>query len=236
MKLLAIASMFFCCLLAPSTSNETEFSLLHQDLHTLLQPQTLGLMALGVGGAYLAHHWDDDLRGEVSDSQPLKTLFDLGNYYGSTTYGVLATGGLWTFSRLAHRRGLQPVASEVLRALTLSNAMVSPFKFAVARKRPDGSNGLSFPSGHSANSFALTTVLTRRYGWRLGLPLYAFTATVPLARIHANKHFFSDVFGGAVIGIIAGWSVTRPKEGRGRVELVPEGGPGYFLLSARQRF
>ena len=211
-------------------------SLLRQDLLNLLRPRSLGLMGLGIGGAVLAHQLDDELKGEVSDSQPFTGIMDAGNYYGSTTYGLLAIGSLSTVSRVARIEPLQPVASELLRALALSNFVVSPLKFSIARERPDGSNRFSFPSGHSANSFALTAVLARRYGWRLGVPLYAFTAMVPAARINDQKHFFSDVFGGAVLGTIAGWAVTRSDEERVQVSVAPARGSGIPLLKAQCSF
>jgi membrane-associated phospholipid phosphatase len=220
----------------PNTEPPTSPTLLHQDLQAMLQVRTLSLLGLSLGSAYLAHYWDDQLQGEVSNAQPFKTLFKVGNYYGSTTYGLLATGSLWTLSRLVGIDNLRPVASETLRAVVLANVVVSPFKFGVARRRPDGSNGLSFPSGHSANSFALTTVLARRYGRRLGIPLYGFATMVPLARINGDKHFFSDVCGGALIGIIAGWSVTQSGQEDQRVELTPAGGVGYWGFNARRHF
>ena len=227
-----------CCWIVVSSTTPCDAgqpTLLHQDLDAVMQPRILALLAAGVGGAAVAHFWDDELDGKISEDEPLRTAFDIGNLYGSTTYGLLISGSLWSISRVAGIQQVQPVASEALRALALSNAIVSPLKFGIARKRPDGSNGLSFPSGHSANSFALTTVLTRRYGWRLGIPLYAFTLTVPAARIHDDKHFFSDVGGGAAIGIAAGLSVTRSNEHPTQVELIPTG-PGQFLVAARKRF
>ena len=195
-------------LLCAAGGEASEPTLMHRDLDNLRQRRTLGLVGLGIGAALLAHPFDDDLEGEIGNPQPLRTLMDAGDYYGGTTWALLATGGLWTAARLAGSDRLRPVASEALRAVTLANVLVSPLKVAVARERPDGSNGLSFPSGHSANSFALTAVLTRRYGWRLGVPLYALTAAVPMARLHGDKHFFSDVVGGAIIGTAAGLAVT----------------------------
>jgi len=210
---------------------------LQQDLRNLARPRSLGLVALGIGGAALAHQWDDELRGDLSDAGPIQGLMDVGNTYGSTTYSLVATAGLWAVAHAADRRQLRPVASETLRALVLANIVVSPLKVGVARERPDGSNNFSFPSGHTANAFALTTVLTRRFGWRLGLPLYTLTAFVPAARIERDKHHFSDVVGGAVIGVVAGWAVTlsagdHPTDDKRQVVVVPGAAPGCILLEA----
>lgn len=141
-------------------------------------------------------------------------MLDLANIYGSSTYSLASVFSVWGLARVGGQKELQTVASEVLRGLVLANALVSPLKLTVGRQRPDGSNNFSFPSGHSANAFAMTAVLGRRYGWRVGVPLYVFTAAVPVARIHHRRHFFSDVVAGSALGTIAGFAVTRPEQER----------------------
>ena len=41
-------------------------------------------------------------------------------------------------------------------------------KYTVKEERPDRSDWHSFPSGHSAVSFATAAYLQRRYGWKFG--------------------------------------------------------------------
>lgn len=41
-------------------------------------------------------------------------------------------------------------------------------KFAVHKERPDHSNNLSFPSGHTSVTFANAAFVQRRYGWAWG--------------------------------------------------------------------
>ena len=234
---------FLCCALCLSWMNPflsgstaSELGILRQDLHNLVQPRSLGLIALGIGGAALGHRWDDEFRGNLSDATPIQRLMDVGNIYGSTTYSLSVTGGLWAVASAADLYPLRPVASETLRAILLANALVAPLKVGVGRERPDASNSLSFPSGHTANAFALTTVLTRRYGWRLGWPLYTLAAFVPPARIEREKHYFSDVVGGAVLGTVAGLAVTRStgssNENGRQVVVVPRRTAGYTIVHA----
>ncbi len=219
-----------------SSSTASEVDILRQDLRNLVQPRSLGLLALGMGGAALGHRWDDEFRGDLSDAAPIQHLMDAGNIYGSTTYSLLATGGLWAVASAGDLRPLRPIASETLRAILLANVLVTPLKVGVGRERPDASNELSFPSGHTANAFALTTVLTRRYGWRLGLPLYTLAAFVPPARIEREKHYFSDVVGGAILGTVAGLAVTRSSDSRSksgrRLMVVPRRTPGFTIIHA----
>jgi undecaprenyl-diphosphatase len=65
----------------------------------------------------------------------------------------------------------------------------------------------SFPSGHSASSFAAATALASFYP---GIaPLAFLLATgVALSRVHLGHHFPSDVIVGALIGVTSGTAVA----------------------------
>ena len=65
----------------------------------------------------------------------------------------------------------------------------------------------SFPSGHTAVTCAVITVLWIYYPrWR---PLYALAvAGVAIGLIGANYHFLSDVIAGGFVGISCGWMLT----------------------------
>jgi membrane-associated phospholipid phosphatase len=87
--------------------------------------------------------------------------------------------------------------------------LVQPTKFAVGRLRPDASNHQSFPSGHSAVTFAGATVLERHLGWRKSLLAYTVASYVAASRLHDNRHYLSDVIFGAAVGSVAGRSVVH---------------------------
>ncbi len=71
----------------------------------------------------------------------------------------------------------------------------------------------SFPSGHTASSFAAATALARFYP-NAGPLAYGLAAAVGLSRVHLGHHFPSDVAVGSLIGIatgtLAGWGATLP--------------------------
>ncbi len=85
-------------------------------------------------------------------------------------------------------------------------ATLYTFKHATHRLRPDGSDRLSFPSGHTANAFAGAEFMAQELGGKsvyysvLG---YAFATTTGVFRIYHQDHWLSDVIAGAGFGILA---------------------------------
>lgn len=80
-------------------------------------------------------------------------------------------------------------------------------KYTVKRERPDGRAYNSYPSGHTATSFMCAHMLHKEYGetvspW-IGVAGYGIAATTGLLRVVANRHWCSDVMGGAAIGIFS---------------------------------
>ncbi len=64
----------------------------------------------------------------------------------------------------------------------------------------------SFPSGHAAFFFALsTTVFLHNKRW--GVFFYIVSAFIGFARMMAGVHYLTDILGGAVLGFAIGWVV-----------------------------
>jgi hypothetical protein len=72
--------------------------------------------------------------------------------------------------------------------------------------RPDGSNQMSFPSGHTATAFAAAEFMRREYQdvsmW-YGVAGYAMAVTTGYMRMYNNRHWFGDVVAGAGVGILS---------------------------------
>ncbi len=120
---------------------------------------------------------------------------------------------------------------DLLRAQIITEVLVEPIKFATHRERPDGSNAQSFPSGHSAVTFAAATVILRHLGWKNAVLGYTIASYVAASRLHDNRHYLSDVIFGAAVGTIAGRTVTE--HGREVWTMTPTAVPGgvAFLVS-----
>jgi hypothetical protein len=191
---------------------------------------------LGVGGgaALAVHPWDDDFAGELETNPSLNDAMAPGHTYGAFGAQALIGVGLYTGGRLAGKGRLARTGADIMRAQILSQAYTQAIKFTVQRERPDGSNHVSFPSGHSASAFATATVLQRHYGWKVGVPATVVAAYVATARVHDNKHYLSDVVFGAAMGIAAQRTVTLHSR-RYELAMVPAGGPGYASVTVTMR-
>lgn len=77
-------------------------------------------------------------------------------------------------------------------------------KNSVQRERPNGSDNMSFPSGHASSAFLGASYLHHRYGIVWGVPMYAIAAVIGLQRVNVKDHYWSDVIAGAAIGYAAG--------------------------------
>lgn len=114
----------------------------------------------------------------------------------------------WANAKLAH------TSSVAFTAAILTSAEVLTLKGLVGRDRPNFTNnpysgqpfnpryslfygGSSFPSEHVSMSWALITPYARAYHmpW-----LYAFGVVSAMGRVMRNKHWFSDVVGGSLLG------------------------------------
>jgi len=190
---------------APHT--HSPFLSLGHDLKHFVTPQSAALVGAFGGLALVGHAWDDELKQEVPEDLP-ESNFKSGNVGGGFFVQAGIAAGTWGFGKATGNAKATAVGGDLFRAQAVSQVFVQGLKLATQRTRPDGSNDHSFPSGHTASAFATASVLQRHFGWKVGVPAYAFGAYVGAARMSASKHHLSDVLMGAGIGIASGYSVT----------------------------
>lgn len=94
-------------------------------------------------------------------------------------------------------------------------------KYSVKEWRPDRSNQHSFPSGHTAATFATAAYLQRRYGWWYGGPAYALACYTGWGRAFSKKHHWYDVLAGAAIGAGSAYIFTRPFARKHDLQVAP---------------
>jgi len=154
--------------------------------------------------------------------QTIDEIGQIGNRLGHGTTLVLISIGLgivgygWKHDRFK-RAGWQSLIAHGIAGL-----IIQIIKHLLGRPRPrfmhqdqwqmgpSFQGGLdTFPSGHSAASFAVAAVLARHFpkgAW----VWYGVAGFVALSRIMKGSHFLSDALAGALIGFLVGYILARP--------------------------
>jgi hypothetical protein len=116
----------------------------------------------------------------------------------------------------------------LVESVLYSGLVVSLVKYTVGRARPYANEGpddffdhtfteenVSFPSGHTAIAFSISTILAKRINNTYAtIALYGLAGLTGYQRIYDNKHWFSDVFVGAALGYFIGSSIADSEEDR----------------------
>lgn len=101
----------------------------------------------------------------------------------------------------------------MMSCMLLTNVINNVFMKAVVRRdRPfeiyddierliPNPYGSSFPSGHSANGFCCATLLLQ-YSFPIGMVALVLAFGIAFSRLYLRVHFFTDIVGGAIIGIL----------------------------------
>lgn len=88
----------------------------------------------------------------------------------------------------------------------ITSAIVLPTKRIIGEERPNGSNNLSFPSGHTATAFSSAHFMFREYkdsNFWLGISGYPIAAATGIYRVLNDKHWVGDVVAGVGVGILS---------------------------------
>ena len=89
-------------------------------------------------------------------------------------------------------------------AIMLSSVYIT--KTLTRVQRPDGSDNLSFPSGHTAQAFLAASIVHTEFRdksqW-YGIGAYTLATSVAVFRMINDKHWESDVIAGAGFGILS---------------------------------
>ena len=144
-------------------------------------------------------------------------LSDLGEGLGWVGAGLAIA---WLGGRKGRRAGLATAVASLGTTYVVQKKIKPVFR----RQRPFVGRDVavvgiktmdaSFPSGHTASSFAAATALSTFYP-RASPLVFGLAAGVGVSRIHLGHHFPSDVAVGSLIGIATGtlvaWLVRIPK-------------------------
>ena len=211
------------------------FANLAGDYTHLAHRDNFYVAALGGGLALAVHPLDANFNVHLrSHYNAVNRAFAPAKYFGNTPEQLALSLGTFAIGRATGSDKASHLGMDLLRAQILTESIIQPIKFAVQRERPNGSNHLSFPSGHAAITFAGATVVERHLGWKQSVLAYSIASYVAASRMHDNVHYLSDVVFGAAVGTIAGRTVTQ--HGRSYWTFIPVSVPGggVAILASRQ--
>ena len=177
------------------------------------------------GATGVALHYDAQAQQELgidkSRIDTSNTISAFGSPYA--TFGGAA--GLYFIGLGTRNQHLAETGRLGAEAVLDASLVVEALKLATNRERPNEGNGQggfwphgtrsyglngSFPSGHSAASFALARVIASEYPSRpVQMAAYAFALATSASRVTARQHFPSDVLVGGTFGYLIGGYVVR---------------------------
>lgn len=165
-------------------------------------PAILIPIGLALTPDYPNSHFDRFyIRNEIQDKIHFRTHADDFLQYGpAIAWAGLSLAGVKGQSHPLDRAFIG------LLAYGISTGVVLGLKHTTNELRPDGSNYLSLPSGHTANAFTGASLLDREFGgvnpW---IPIggYAMATSTGIFRMTNDKHWVSDVLVGAGIGLLS---------------------------------
>jgi membrane-associated phospholipid phosphatase len=147
---------------------------------------------------------------------------NMGDWIGQGWRLVFLSLFLFAMAWAFKKPHIKHVAIQTLIAHGIAAVLANMLKHLIGRPRPKFvhsgdwemslslASGLdSFPSGHSTASFAVATVLAKRFPVMSPLCL-AIALFVGISRVLRGSHFPTDVMGGAIIGILSGCVAAAP--------------------------
>jgi membrane-associated phospholipid phosphatase len=150
---------------------------------------------------------------------------------------VAAAGAALLGGTIRHDEHLRETGTLAMTAMIDTQLLTTFMKFGVQRARPGAAgpapnagafwvNGKissgsdSFPSGHTANAFAVAHVIADEYpGWKVKLAVYGLAAATGFERVAGREHFPSDALVGGALGYLVGGYVFNHHSTRSKTQV-----------------
>jgi membrane-associated phospholipid phosphatase len=176
----------------------------------------LALIGLGLTG--LAFTVDRRVQDYFLERRPMVHPANIGDKVGRGYFPIGVGVALLGAGEWLDDKKMADTGVVTLEALLVTVIATESLKFVTDRKRPNGRDDMSFPSGHASSTASLAASVSEMYDWdlRIAVPLYMVTAFVGVSRIQANEHHLSDVIAGITLGTLVGSSCAKYQKEKGR--------------------
>ena len=163
------------------------------------------------GGASIPVHNSDADRNIYENMQRHRGF----NHFSDTTFDYagnpgthFAATGIWYLFSIADEDELNTQrAWTMLSALSITGSVTLGLKIIVDNETPNG-KPWAWPSGHTASSFTVASVLDEFYGPKVGIPAYVLASVVAWRMMDSGDHWASDVIFGGTLGWVVGHTVA----------------------------
>ncbi|HSN47851.1 MAG TPA: phosphatase PAP2 family protein [Flavobacterium sp.] len=151
---------------------------------------------------------NDDLQSNANNffGQDFHTSAD--NYLPFVPVAQIYLGKSFGFKP---KNDFQHQTLNIIVANAMAAAVFTTLKYTIIEERPDQSDDLSFPSGHTAIAFTNAALLYYEYKdsnlWYASSG-FLFSTVTGILRIANNRHYTSDILAGAGIGLASGLIVS----------------------------
>ena len=125
----------------------------------------LPALLVGSGLATAVIPADDRVTDYFRDTSRWQGFDGVGREIGKSQFLGPAIGLSFLASRMTDNVDYQRFTYSLAQGFLITNALTGGLKAVTRRERPDKASHLSFPSGHTFNSFLWATVVSRHYGW-----------------------------------------------------------------------
>jgi len=163
------------------------------------------------GGASVAMHHsnaDKNLSGNFERHRGFQHITEESlNVIGSPGTHFAATGLWYAISAEALDEFNKERAWTMMTALSVTGIVTVGLKAIRDNETPNGKQW-AWPSGHTASSFTVASVLDEFYGPKVGTPAYIAASLVGWRMMDTGDHWASDVVFGATLGWIVGHTVA----------------------------
>jgi undecaprenyl-diphosphatase len=144
---------------------------------------------------------------ELNDNPVLNTLFTWFTFTANPLFTMLVITALYL-------GGYRKEALVLAAVFLVTMSVTLGLKFLIARPRPDDLGTVpqlpdpAFPSGHTSNAFSFATTLSY-YHRKVAPFLFAWAILIAFSRVFLGFHYFTDLLGGAAVGIVISLVITR---------------------------
>jgi membrane-associated phospholipid phosphatase len=170
--------------------------------------ENVPLAIAGAGATLVAFALDESVQNYFEDHRPLGSSDQTGARVGSRYVLAGSAISLFLAGELLNDRKLADTGMVSAEAMVVDAVVVEVLKYATQRKRPNGGDNMSFPSGHASATATFAASVSEMYDWNLAVavPLYTVTVFVAASRIQGGEHHLSDVVAGIALGTVIGKS------------------------------